>query len=240
MKTCMRFFLSCILCSYMNGCASTRFTTTMGQQAIKKKVVVKFRVATLRYPKMPSRGAFVEGYLVDASGVSRKISEQELCAMVHASAVSRYPQLFSNNSDGFPLHIVVNGRDRRTSWESFLLEVATLGIMGGILPLPFFEKGQFDVTTYAASGDKHRRIGSASFLRKDYFWLTVFSPFGLIPIPGESAKPKKSEVALMYTQTYSIGGKLTIEGFADSVAQTFQRSDLTPEINEYIKSQRKF
>jgi len=242
MKRPSQIVLFVLLSATLAGCSSYRFTTDIQKVSGQRSYPVKFRIVTLSYPQPPLPGdlvSFVEGYAYDEKGMFREISKDSLCGLLAEKAESRYPKLFTQQKVSFPLHVTVHCKDRRVSYESFLLEFATLAVMPVILPLPFSTRGNFEIRVDAVSGDTESRLGVASFSRKDYVWFS-FSPLGLLIPPGKSEKAKFSNVGFLTSKAYSTSGELTLESISDAIAKVLQQRDLTPEIKEYIKSQRKF
>lgn len=113
-----------------------------------------------------------------------------------ALAVSRYPQLFApDDVPAIPVAVNIMGQGRVPSWP-IALELCTLAILGGIFPLPMEDPGDFTVTV-APFADGHTagpRLPDCEFRNRAAGWITIFTPFGLIPYPGESDAPQATTV----------------------------------------------
>ena len=221
----------------MTGCCSYRFTTTMSRPAAQPNQSVKFFVKELNYPKV-RRWAIptIEGFSYESGKqLPTEISPDMLKGTISKTSTVRYPHLFSNQSDSIPLKVSVRIHDKHDPLMGLKFTAFTL--TGTILHLPWSDGGIFDVSvSLFAENFTPVQIGTIAFVRKDYLWISLVSPTALLNIPGESAKPKTSsgDEALQH------GGDLTVESIVDAVATILQQRDLTPEIEEYIKSQRRF
>ncbi len=225
------------------GCTSVRFTTDIHKQSLKMELPVRFRIERLSYAPLPKQDMreqclWAEGFLwlnVNSVPIVADNAEERVRNMARKTAVARYPELFSEKSDSIPLDIAV--RIDRTSklWSTYLSIIPPLSL----IPIPTSDRVIFNVSASVIESGQGEALGRSVFTRRDVAWWTISSPLGLIPIPGKSNVPKISSMKL-FQESSEVGGDLTIEGFVDSIVRILQQRDLTPEIEEYIKSLRKF
>lgn len=244
----MRKNLICLLVgTLLLGCVSRRFTTDMNRSIQRKPCPFRFNISELYYMPPKEKDFFwgypssfvTEGYFFQIlnNKACIKASTEDIRKILQEKAEQRYPDLFSNAVDALPLHIRCKVQ-RSSSWlVSYLLQPLTLGQ----IPLPFSEEAHFRIQVYlqGESVTNQHEIGEIRFSRRDFGWMSLFSPIGLTKIPGETAKPKTSGI-MFDKQARQRGGELTIESIIDSINVILQLRDLTPEIEKYIKSQRKF
>ncbi len=238
MRGVRKILSTCILLLICSGCCSARYTTTIKKQPDSRTYPVRFYIGNLKYNKMPAppMAPWNQCYSVEAYAYKRGnigCSEESVRKAIEKMSIMRYPHLFcSSDQDerGLPLSvsIYVNKRNNTLLWMF-------LGTY--LVPLPVSERAMFHVMVHESKGG--RITGDTSFTRKDTLWYSTLSPLGLIPVPGKTDRPKLSSI-IFNGKVYAAGGDLTIEGIVDSVASILQQSDLTPEIEEYIKSQRQF
>ena len=233
----MRKFFTIAFClcgaSLLTGCCSTRFTSTIQKTDVSgAKKNVYFKIVKAQPPK-PCGVPTGYGYLNDSGDMKQgfctgAISEDDFRRRISKVAVQRYPELFCEASDAIPIEVIVTGKYSSTAGQSLLLEIGTLGIFYGILPLPMSETSDFTVATdipdTSTQGVTYRQKEPVSFVRKDVSWTTFPFPLGLISIPGESACEKTSEIG--QAQAFKTGGQLTLEGFVDAVVASLKNMDV--------------
>jgi len=223
---CVRFAALICAAVLLSGCASARFTSTQTVPKITRQYPVKFCIQKDVQITGPKRRLAVDQQNTDATLRQITVGLDEVAA-------KRYPSLFSNEPDAIPIRVALDVKISSSIGYSLLLECATLAVMGGILPLPVAE-------TYGFSLDvrvQNRPLGNGAFTQKFYEWISL-TPSALIPIPGKSLKPKTSGIGEAAGRRTSL--ELSRESIVDALAHILQQRDLTPEIEEYIKSQRRF
>lgn len=228
MKTLFVYLFSLVLCC---GCASTRFTSSIHKQPAQEKCSLKFRIAKVNFPEYGQRRP--PNIIFKMTNKSSESMKQYLIQI----SEERYPNLFSSGGGEIPLEVSVRCMDYRTSWESLLLEIGTAGILGGILPLPIYCKGDLDVDVKVMMSDQPmHKLGRTRFSRKNYTWVTILTPIGLLPIPGESEKPK----CYSFT-TSNFSYELNMENIVDAIVKVLaEKGDLNGVVDDYKKSLREF
>lgn len=220
----------CFCGSLLTGCCSTRFTTTIHKTEIsdlKGKAV--FKIVKASPPPYHYMSGTPTGYVMENKGNIVKsqgrnnISEEAFRYMLFKVAIERYPELFRDSPDAIPIDVCVMGENSSSFVPSITAELLTLTILGGILPLPCSGTSDFNVRTELHEMVTPGTRNPVHFLRKDVMWITVWTPLGLIPIPGQSEVEKTSEV--WQPQAFQLGGKLTLNGFVDAIVVSLNGMD---------------
>lgn len=220
---------------FLTGCCSTRFTSTIRKTEVTGvKGKAYFKIVKATPPPHHFMCGSPTGYAVDnkddvlrsnlAMG-SYNISEDEFRKKVFQVAMDRYPELFREAPDAIPIDVTVTGKNSSSTVASITAEILTLTLLGGIFPLPISGTSEFVVRTELHDMGTPGQGAPVPFIRRDVLWLTVFTPLGLIPIPGETACEKTSEVGQL--KSFQTGGALTLEGFADAVVAGLNNMDLS-------------
>jgi hypothetical protein len=89
------------------------------------------------------------------------------------------------------------------------------------------EVGDFTVTIAALDAQGERTCRSeVTFTREDATWVTLFSPFALIPVPGRSDIPREVQAGMDGNMEYiHRAQRLTVDSVAASVVQGLKSSD---------------
>jgi len=238
----MKMFLKlCLVSSFgclLSGCGSVRFLTTIEKQKGGIVYSVKFRIEQLNYPELPQQlpdraheqPGTIEGYCFRADGSYSGISTNQLLKVINAKAVERYPSRFSVGAEAMPIRIRLTRDGKSTGVRALFSQILVLGL----LPTFFTEQGDFELSVHA-DGSKNGYIGRSTFQRVNKGWISLITPWAAFNVPGETHAKKTTWWAAI-----PVSGNLTIESIVDAIEQILQQRDLTPEINEYIKSQRRF
>ena len=176
-----------------SGCVSSRVVTDLKpERNVELKAVAgPFYVAGLKYastiPHAPQN---------QQADQNMAEIERQLLPLVRHACASRYPALFSDEpGKAIPVGVEVDDTITDTHQSKTLAWLlGTLDICGAIFPCPGQQDDEFAVKTGVWTGDAKLR-GAApqiTFHREMHFWLTLFTPLGLITIPGESDFPKTS------------------------------------------------
>ncbi|MDX9867672.1 MAG: hypothetical protein RBT78_07070 [Kiritimatiellia bacterium] len=138
--------------------------------------------------------------------------------------VSRHPQLFGDDPKASPLsvEVVVDRKDEMAGL--IITELLTLAISPLILPsYPVTSPFELDLCVRDDSGET--LYGKAATVKgQEKTWLTLFTPFGLIPIPGPSDVPKKSVTIIEATKTVPWGDHI-LEVLTDMLAAEVLKLD---------------
>lgn len=107
-------------------------------------------------------------------------------------AEERYPALFSDSPSAIPLDVKIQINQETHDGAALVTFMCTLGILGGLFPsLPWTNEWQIK-----AEIDDGRTAGSTELQAVHRGWWSLFSPFGLMPISGESDIPVVSTVGV--------------------------------------------
>jgi len=233
LKPCSLFIILCFCGFMVTGCCSTRFTTTIHKTEISDlKGKAFFKIVKASPPPHHYMSGTPTGYvLINNNGDfvalqgRDNISEEDFRYKLFQVALKRYPELFRDSPDAIPIDVCVMGENSSSIVPSLTAELLTLTILGGVFPLPCSGTSDFNVRTELHGMVTPGPRNLVHFVRKDVMWITVFTPLGLIPIPGESEEEKTSEVG--QPQSLQLGGKLTLNGFVDAVVVSLNGMDFS-------------
>lgn len=167
-----------VLMSY--GCASYRFASSIHKQTVTPGSLhnLKLNIVSVKYiPTDISTPLF---------GFMKKVEASEFMAI----AEERYPGIFLNSPDALPVEVRITG-SAESQIIPALTAIATVGIFGGVFPA--YGANKYSVTVKTTFYDLVFQVicrREAFFVRTDAVWITVFTPLGLIPVPGKSDTPK--------------------------------------------------
>ncbi len=107
-------------------------------------------------------------------------------------AETRYPQLFSRDPRAVPFtaHIDHETVIKSKGIPFFLMTLTLAGLVFPSWP-PDEEHRNFHITLDAGEG---RIFGSADCSAYEFKWMSLYTPFAMLGVPGESDIPKKSGV----------------------------------------------
>ena len=177
---------------FSSGCASFRVLTDLKPEAD----------ATLQ---SPAGRFYIAGLKCTANGKDYDIAtrpadhtlvakERRLLTLIHTECLARYPLLFTKDtSDSVPLWITLDdlvvSRGDRMEWF-----FGTLFMAPYFLPLP--TDRERDMTVAIGTGANKEGFSNValrqSFHRSEHGWFSMFTPLGLISIPGASDFSKVS------------------------------------------------
>jgi hypothetical protein len=174
-----------------SGCASFRVKTDLVPETDAKlqSPAGMFYIAGLKYtidtcddqPYNPS-------YIAD--------KEKRFLGLLRKEIPIQYPHLFSEQAESaIPLFVTVENRKNRNRGKELAFSILTLGISGVILPAPRETDLELTVSTSVWNGTDGPRGAAVrkNFHREERGWFSMFTPLGLITIPGESDFPKKMQ-----------------------------------------------
>lgn len=156
----------------LSGCISQRSITTLQETpgAATTLAGMKFRVGAL------------EG---SGPGVTTTAELQQ-------GLMTTHPELFSNDLDAIPLLVRL-----KSETDQQIVGAVITGLTLGIIPLPAHSGFRMEVGVTPWSGNGAILPESMiSYVRRDHGWLTIFTPLGLIPIPGRSDIPRMTGLAM--------------------------------------------
>jgi hypothetical protein len=156
----------------LSGCISQRSVSTLKETpgAAATLAGMKFRVAMTEGAGLATTNA---------------ISLQQ--GLVHT-----HPELFTNDLDAIPLVI-----RQKSEVDHQIVGAIITGLTLGIIPLPAHSGFHMElgVTPWSSSGALLPE-SVISYERRDHGWLSIFTPLGLIPIPGRSDIPRMTGLAM--------------------------------------------
>lgn len=112
---------------------------------------------------------------------------------VMAMAQQQYPLIFRDNPDALPIDVRINADhkvENVTDSPVFCLGVLCLFT----LPIPHrWWTGEFDVRVRAADEEQGVLVDQTiHFKREDVSWISMYTPLGLLPIPGATDLPRSN------------------------------------------------
>lgn len=155
----------------LSGCMSQRAITTLKETpgATTTLAGMKFRVAMAE------------------DGTAKPVSTDYL----QQGLVKAYPELFTTDLDAIPLVI-----RQKSEIDQQIVGAVITGFTLGIIPFPAHSGFSMEVgvTPWTANGALLPE-SVMRYVRRDHGWLTIFTPLGLLPIPGRSDIPRHTGMA---------------------------------------------
>lgn len=161
------------------GCMSQRGTTTLKEvpDAAARLSGLQFRVAA-----------------VEEGGVSTPAGVQGLQQLLGKG----YPQLFSDDVEAIPLLVRLKTEADNNGIGAFLGGFFTLGT----IPVPVYTgfAREVGVTPWSGAGAVLPE-SVINYTRRDHVWMTIFSPLGLLPLPGSSDMDRNTATLMSANDT---------------------------------------
>ncbi|MFO7535874.1 MAG: hypothetical protein R6X19_09375 [Kiritimatiellia bacterium] len=178
------------------GCISSRLTTNLKPQAERPKPIknMRFNVVSVGFDDTTSEAGMMAPFAsTNAPGTEENDgftwTPDQWKTEIMRIGVERYPEIFSLQPAARPIDVSIKAQVNSSIRAMVAMELGTLCVLGGVLPLPVRIIGDFDVTTSLVSDEGLATpLCSIQFQRRDVSWITVFTPLGLLPIPGKSDK----------------------------------------------------
>jgi len=147
---------------------------------------VRFYIADVQGTTVRPRGSFLSE--VPQTGTKRFGTLEDL----RSEAMSARPKLFSDDLSALPLFLKLDCEYASTMEPSAFFTALSIAT----LPVPGHGKADYtaSITIPRAEGDIC--LSPVTFTRRDVMWATLFTPLGLIPVPGSSVIPRHSETIL--------------------------------------------
>ena len=224
----------CLLGS--GGCVSMRYTTNINPPTDISKILkgYKFDIAKVQYSREGSEYAGSAPLntrpkgLSDAAAVVSVWNDEKWRNELMKTAMNRYPAIFSSGPNTYPLAVSIHMKAKTLLPASITLEVVTLTLFGGFLPLPMHEVCDIRVAPALMLDDEATRVplSLVDFRRRDTGWGSVFTPLALIPVPGFADKRETMIIRLdpNAANTPVKGMELSLEGCADAIVLSLQAS----------------
>jgi hypothetical protein len=211
----------------LTGCGSMRVSTTLKSDPETQKFAVadktKFSIVQLnksqdkqststKFLFFPINMAPVNG--IDVQGIQK-----------HATDL--YPGLFGNNFSDLPVFITVEGKYSGHESGEWLQNLTF-----GTIPFPSSAEIEYKVRTQVPGEGGYVVDETHSFTQKFSWWRTIYTPFGLLPIPGFSDL-RKTDIIGLSGSAADFGGtkfkthktNLVMESLTEAVAQSIRQAD---------------
>ncbi len=138
-----------------------------------------------------------------------------------------YPNLFTDEMTGLPVMVDTKG-DYNSSMDRAAFLTGFFGL--GIIPFPGADKSSYHVETSVVNsmGDSVP-AGKVDFVFKKVTWMTILSPFGLLPIIGPSDLPRDYCTVFNFTDGFvnasSKAGNYSTSCHVEAVVKSLQTLD---------------
>lgn len=156
----------------ISGCMSQRSISTLeaNPSAAATLAGMKFRIADL-----DSKG----GYTTNVASLQQGL-------------VLTYPQLFTDEVTAIPLVVRLNSET-----DNQMAGAIITGLTLGVIPLPAHSgfRMEVGVTPWRLDGAAMPE-SSIRYKRTDHGWMSIFTPLGLLPVPGRSDIHRKTSLLL--------------------------------------------
>ena len=220
---CPRSHFACLLAAacllFATGCMSVRYSTTLPPAGDRNRALglVKVNVTNLNLSSPNGYGNIVPD-------MSRR--------KFMAEARKQYPLIFGEERNALPVNVEVDCEyddfsDRAGKYA--LLTVLTLGLVPTPAPAEGNEAGDFTVRV-SAEDPEHGPIEypPVKFQRRNAAWWTVFTPLGLIPVPGQTDIPRSSTTIVGFEDARfgDRSRKLTLDSCVEAVVRALEGGDL--------------
>lgn len=175
--------------TFLSGCQSTRFTSTLKPSGNPALTVhdQHFRLADY---------ALTFGKESDSPEFWYKFDSAE----VRDRAQNLYPRLFTDDWIAVPVTATAVAHYEGPA----ILPAFLTALTAGIIPFPTTEGCDFEVTVSVVDeqGDK-MPIPTVKFRRENGIWASILGPLGALPVPGETLIPRDTIILALSTEGYS-------------------------------------
>jgi len=209
-------FLVTVLCMALlvtNGCTSTRFLSSIKKQSLESHEFSGYKLKIVSV-------AVLQSYFELEADTMHTITIPSASADDYMKiAMERYPSLFSKDPNAFPVSVTV-----RDTWFSHSMFIPTLTDLLSAGTLPGYPNEvilNINAEIVFSDHDSHEIcLDIVRFERSNHTWLSVFTPLGLIPVPGHSDLPKASAVMASSSFVKESSNKLTMISIIDAIVQS--------------------
>jgi hypothetical protein len=241
----MRSLVRCVAIVFcfmpISGCVSFKFTTTIhkipdAESLVPEKTTFKI-ITTPRtcdgttlalagttegyVPRMYAEKQKREGNLFDPKAFPQFVAAS-LPGMLMETATNRYPGIFAETQNSIPLIVSIDRKYKSSDLDAAAL-ICVLSAL--ILPMYASETSTFNIgVSLLGAGANSLHIASIPFERRDGMLFSLFSPLGLIPIPGHADKRTTS---VLIPPSVDFGGELTLNSIVDATVLGLTRQGRT-------------
>lgn len=218
MKTSMLRVCSLFAFALMaGGCASIRFTTTLKPQPDPGPIFGEARFC-VHAPKVSEKHAVFEyfyGTLPCPVTTAPKLEGDKLRAFIRAS-VENFPSVFADDIRSIPVAVTIN-RTHSSDFDCFIYPAIIPSVLG-VLPCPEGRTSRYETNVNTPCGGS---LAAVSFSRHDAASGTLYTPLGLIPVPGFSDVPRRIGIdsAQFKQNVLMTGERLTYDSLSEAVFQ---------------------
>ena len=220
---CLRSYFAClpaVACLlFATGCMSIRYATTLPPSGHRDRCLglVKVNITNV--------------VVSSPAGYGNIVPEMRRKDFM-AAAREQYPLIFDEDRNALPVNVEVaceydDYHERALKYA--LLTVLSIGIVPSPAPPGANEAGNFSVHVSADDPDQGPiPYPAVTFQRRNVVWWTVFTPLGLIPVPGQTDIPRSFNTMFgAYDREWARkGGGLTMACCVEAVVQALEGGDL--------------
>ncbi len=212
-------------CLLTTGCGSIRFSTSLRTDPTIKNMQVadgvKFSIRQYTANQHKKRTSRI--FLFDPIDIAPITSVSQVDLSNHATQV--YPRLFGDNFTDLPLSLIVSGKS-----SSFVLGEWLQCLTFATVPFPSWAHVNCKVHV-TAQGNHGYVVNRAEHFKQNFsWWRSVYTPLGILPIPGFSDARDTSFGIMGYV---SFGNNcagynknaLTMDSLIEAVAQCVKQAD---------------
>ena len=205
------------LSGMLSGCASVRFTTTLKPQPDPGPIFGEARFCIHQAKVSEKRPVPEYSYSTLPCPVTTapNLEGEKLQALIRTS-VENLPSVFADDIRSIPVTVKID-RAHSSDFDCFIYPGIIPSALG-VLPSPEGRATRYTVNAESPCGSSP---SPTSFSRHDAGWGTLYTPLGLIPVPGFSDVPRRIGVdSESFKQNVrQTGERLTYDSLGESVFQ---------------------
>ncbi len=167
----LRLILVSVLVWSITGCESSRYVSNLHPEVFSSAPLGNVKVHIV--PTDPSARSRRAANTVSASPTAPSVSTE---------AARLYPGTFSDDFSALPVRLEINLKTESPFSPLGLLGGFTLGV----LPIYMTTYSDYTVAVSLATADENMVLQPVPFEIKTANWGTLFTPLGLLPVPGPS------------------------------------------------------
>ncbi|MBE9536571.1 MAG: hypothetical protein IMF07_05265 [Proteobacteria bacterium] len=225
MNRFMKFLLlGLLLAPLIGGCGSSRFTSTIKNQDFQTAKEVKFNIKNIKVTIAGGEDGFVEQQYKQALSRRRIMRE----------AKKAYPGHFATEGDAVAIDLEI----KIDSSDNFSKQLKMSGATLFTIPIIGTLKNEVELNV-KIQGQRNNLLlrKSSKFRQETTNWFTVFTPLGLIPIPGKSDIPKLTGVA--EPGKTNAENQFLRRSIVNGVVKILKDSDMRKMVSSFKRSKRR-
>lgn len=193
------------------GCMSAKYATNIQYQRDAEAVLKEFRFSIKSvdfvmpsrkgscqmFPSTPEYLATLDQDMIKNMAEKWSWNDDRWTEEMRAIAVQRYPKLFATSSDALPVMVRIQAAHANSDVATIGMIFGSLTLMSMVFPLPVWEQGRLEVSCELVLDREmmHTPLATVAVERRDMYWVTILTPFALIPVPG-AADDRHTETVL--------------------------------------------